>query len=312
MSASPYSIAIVKPIAITDAMLVDTDIAEDDYPVWSSGSTYALGDRVILTSTHKIYESLQAANTNQDPVTEPTWWVEVSATNRWKLFDTVNSTQTIQPDSPSNTFYYELQLGQAVNALAAVNLSNCNQIHIEMVSPSAGSPGIVYDETIDLTAAPLLPDWWSWFFGTRIAPQQYIALDLPTYPDATITVTFSGGDNLAVGGLLFGQQQRFGLGMRYGARVGIQDYSRKETNEFGDTVLVQRAFAKRANFSLLLEKYETDVLQSYLASIRATPCLWIGSSEYESTVLYGFYNNFDILISYPEHSECDLEIEGLT
>lgn len=312
MSADPYAITIVKPIVITDAMLVDTDIAEDDYPAWNSGTTYALGDRVILTSTHRIYESLQGTNTNNNPVTATTFWVDVSATNRWKLFDTVVSTQTIQPDSPSNTFYYELQLGQAINALAAINLTNCNQIEIEMTSPSAGSPGIVYNETIDLSALPPLPDWWSWFFGQRTVPQQHIALDLPSYPDATVRVTFSGGDNLAVGGLLFGQQQKFGLGMRYGARVGIQDYSRKETNEFGDTVLVQRAFAKRANISILMDKNETDILQSYLASIRATPCLWIGSNDYDATIIYGFYNNFDILISYPEHSECDLEIEGLT
>jgi hypothetical protein len=40
--------------------------------------------------------------------------------------------------------------------------------------------------------------------------------------------------------------------------------------------------------------------------------LWIGTEEYESTIVYGFYKNFDILIAYPEHSECSLEIEGLT
>jgi len=40
--------------------------------------------------------------------------------------------------------------------------------------------------------------------------------------------------------------------------------------------------------------------------------LWVGSGEFESTTLFGFYKNFDILISYPEHADCDLEVEGLT
>jgi hypothetical protein len=75
---------------------------------------------------------------------------------------------------------------------------------------------------------------------------------------------------------------------------------------------VQRAFAKRANFDLILEKYETDQLQNFLSDIRATNVLWIGTDEYESTTVFGFYKNFDILISYPERSDCSLEIEGLT
>lgn len=309
MSTSENAISIVEPITITDSMLVDTDIAEDDYAVWSSGSTYAIGDRVILTSTHKVYESLQAANTNKNPVSQPTWWIEVSPTNKWKLFDTSNSTQTTQPDSPRNTFYYELELGQAVNSFAALNLTNCSEISIVINDPTYGE---VYNNTIDLSSLPVAVGWWDWFFGQRNTPLQAIDLNLPTYPNATITITFTGGDNLAVGTVLFGQQQRFGLGIRYGARTGIQDYSRKETNEFGDLVLVQRAYAKRANFSLFLDKAETDPLQSYLTEIRAVPCLWVGSSQYDSTVIFGFYKNFDILISYPEHSECDLEIEGLT
>ena len=74
---------------------------------------------------------------------------------------------------------------------------------------------------------------------------------------------------MAVGVILIGQQQRFGRGIRLGARVGIQDYSRKETSEFGETVLVQRAFAKKANFDLFIDKAEVDTLQNYLTAIKS-------------------------------------------
>jgi hypothetical protein len=75
---------------------------------------------------------------------------------------------------------------------------------------------------------------------------------------------------------------------------------------------VRRAFAKRANFNLLIEKSEVDAFQLFLTEIRATPCLWIGSTEYESTTLFGFYKNFEALISYPDYADFELEIEGLT
>jgi hypothetical protein len=311
VSTSPLALKIVNPIAITDAMLIDsgsppeTNVPENDYAVWDSGTTYALGDRVILVSTHKIYESLQGANLNKNPVTQTTWWVEVGPTNRWAVFDNSISTQTEQ----STNITYTLEPNTPINTIAVLNVTNATELQIEMTSPTAG---IVYDETISFAPLPVTPDWWAWFYGQRIQNKQHIALDIPIYTDAEIRITLLGGANLAVGAILLGQQQNFGLGISYGARVGIQDYSRKETNEFGDTILVQRAFAKRANFSLLLGKSEVDSFQNFLADIRATPVLWIGSTEYDSTTLFGFYKNFDILISYPEQSDCELEIEGLT
>lgn len=313
MSTDVNALVIVPPIAITDSILVTTgsppatNVPENDHAAWSSGTTYASGDRVILTSTHKIYESLQDANTNKDPTTETLWWVEVGPTNRWAVFDTSVSTQTQQ----STNITYTLEPGIAINSLAILNLTDADEINITITSATAGSPGIVYQETIDLGLTSPFADWYNWFFGTRSRPTQYTVTNLPAYVDGVFVIEILGGTDLAVGVILLGQQQRFGRGIRLGARVGIQDYSRKETTEFGETVLVQRAFAKRANFDLFIDKAEVDTLQNYLSALRATPALWIGSTEYESTTVFGFYKNFDILLSYPEHADCELEIEGL-
>lgn len=309
MSTSASAISIVEPMLLTDAMLISTNVAEADHAAWNSSTTYALAARVIMVSTHKVYESLQAGNTNKNPTTEPTWWIEVGPTNRWKAFDSSNTTQTLADGGPNPTISYTLRPGRAINALAVLNVDNCTSLRIQMVDPTYGS---VYDKTYSFAGVPLKSSWWPWFFGQRRPPTQCVALDLPTFPNADITVTLAGGASLAVGVILFGQPQRYGLGVRYGARVGIQDYSRKETNEFGDTEVVRRAYAKRARFDLMIERGEVDPLQSYLARIRATPCLWVGTDIYESTVVYGFYKGFDILISYAELADCELEIEGLT
>jgi CBS domain-containing protein len=54
-----------------------------------------------------------------------------------------------------------------------------------------------------------------------------------------------------------------------------------------------------------------DEAIDYLASIRATPCLFI-APRYESAVIYGFYKEFDVNIAYSAVSECSLQVEGLT
>jgi hypothetical protein len=308
------AIKIVEPITITDAILIDsgsppeTNVPENDYAEWNVGTTYDEGDRVILTSTHRIYESLLGSNTGNDPTvtSSPTYWIEVAPTNRWAVFDTSVSTSTVQ----ANNITYTLEPGSVNNLLAVLNINNGSEVTVTVNSPSQ-SPSEVYSKTISLAGAPATAGWWTWFFGLRTQQTQAIFDDIPPYSDAIFTIEILGGSDLSVGVIMLGQQQLYGLGIKYGARVGIQDYSRKETNEFGDTILVRRAFAKRANVDLFLDKSEVDPLQRELSRIRATPVLWILSNEYESTTVFGFYKNFDVLINYPEHADCTLEIEGL-
>jgi len=307
-----YAINIVKPVTITDSMLTYSNIAEDDYPEWVGGSpatTYAEGDRVIKTSTHKVYESLQNSNTNKDPETEPLWWIEVGATNRWRVFDSSNLSQTVNDGGSPITISYTLEPGEAIGCVALLNITGGTSVSITMTDPTYG---VVYTADDTIGGLPSFPEWWDWFFGARSGLTQYVKTDLPTYPAAEIEITLTGDTSLAVGVILVGKNANFSLGMKYGARVGIQDYSRKETNDFGDPVFVERAFAKRANFDVMLNNTEVDTLQGFLTAIRATPVLWIASNEYNATIIYGFYKNFDILLNYVNHSDCSLEIEGLT
>jgi len=315
MNADQNALVIVQPIAITDAMLAGaspaSNVSEDDYPVWVGGvsaTTYALGDRVIMIATHKIYESLQNTNTNNDPRTSPTWWIEVGPTNKWAVFDNSVSSQTANP----YLIEYWLTPGRAIGSIGLLNLTDAYEIDITMYSPSTGSPGIVYSKTIDLGLTETASDWWSWFFAFRNRPTQSVESDLPAYQDCIVKVQIVGGADLAIGVLLIGQRREFGIGIKYGARVGIQDYSRIETNDFGDTVLIQRAFAKRVSFELMINANEVDLFQNFLASIRAKPCLYIANKNYEATVLFGFYKSFEILINYPDHADCDMEIASLT
>lgn len=299
------SLAMVKPIAITDAILTATDVAEADYAVWSAATTYALAARVILTSTHKIYESLQASNLNKPPDSSPTWWIEVSPTNRWKPFDTSNSTKmTVAANA-----YYELTPGVAVNAVAVLDVSAAS-VRIRMTDPTAG---VVYDKTTSLLGVIPAPEWYDYFFGVVSPLDQVIALDVPPYSLAVTRVDFTAtAGSVSCGVLLIGYQATFGDGIHYRARHGIQDYSRKQTNSWGDVVLTQRAYAKRAEWALRISNGDVDAFFRALVAVRAVPILWVGYDGYAITALFGFYKDFDISISYPNESDCTLTIEGMT
>jgi len=293
---------IVQPLPVSDSVLVATDVPESAYPAWSSSTTYAQGDRVHLVSTHKVYESAAAGNLNNNPTTSAQW-VEVGPTNRWAMFDRSNTTQTAQ----STSFYYRLQPTGAYNVVFLGGLTGAQSLRIRITHATLGT---LLDRTINLTSLPVQAGWWEWTWGERRGPTLAIS-DVPGVLGSELRIDVTGTTALAAGVLLFGQAKELGILVQQGARVGIQDYSRKETTDFGDTVLVQRAYAKRASFDIPIKAEMVDEAITYLASIRATPCLFIGP-RYESAVIYGFYKEFDVNIAYASHSVCSLQVEGLT
>lgn len=299
-------LTVVRPIEVTPAMLVSSSVPETDHPEWAAGTTYATGQRVIVLATHKVYQSTADGNVGNDPTAPVSIkWVEVGSTNRWKAFDKSVSTQVKQATSIS----YRIKPGSAITSVNLLNLTGATSARVRVVAPGEVT---VYDKTVALARTPVETGWWAWFFGDRRTPTQVLLQDLPSYPTADILIDIEGTADLGVGVIILGQLRRFSLGVKMGARVGIQDYSTKSRNDFGDVIVVERAFAKRANFSMLLTAGEVDALHLFLSGVRATPCLWIATQRYESTTVYGFYKNFDIVISYFSYSDCDLELEGLT
>lgn len=299
------TLRIVRPLEITPAMLISTNVPENEHVEWSGGATYPLGQRVIVTSAHKVYQSSVEGNVGQSPLTSPLAWAEVGPTNRWKVFDQSNSTQTVRATSIS----YRIRPGRVVQSFAALNLIGATSIRVRVVEPTLGT---IYDTTRALSGHLLYSTWWDWFFGDRTNPKQIIFPDIPSAPAADILIDLTGTDELAVGVLLMGSMRTFAQGVRKGARIGITDYSRKERNEWGDTILVERPYARRANWSPVLRSTEVDPFVDFMAEVRAKPCLWIGSDRYEAMTVYGIFKAFDVLIAYDDYSTCDLELEGLT
>jgi hypothetical protein len=296
---------IIEPIAVDDNNFVSSNITEDDFPVWSASVTYGIGDKVILTTGfHKIYESLTNGNINHNPATSSTNWIEIGSTNRWAVFDeSINSLST--DDSPTE---WVVATG-VIDSVALLGLDNVNEVQIIGTSTAEG---VVYDKTYTIEDSALVGDWFDYFFADIIKKKELVISDIPPYSDLNVKVIVSGGEVVSVGLIIFGKSTRLGF-TQTKATTGIIDFSRKETDAFGRTVLVKRKFSKRMSVETFLDNGLIDAVQVKLADVRATPVLWVGAKDqYELLTVYGFYRDFTIDIAYANHSLCSLEIEGLT
>lgn len=299
-------LSVIRPITITPGMLVSTNVPENDHAEWDSATTFQTGDRVIVAAQHLVYQSAIDGNVGKDPVTDRASWAIVGSTNRWKPFDQKITSQVKQ----SNLITYRFKPGKIITSLAVLNIEQATKVTVEMIDPVYGA--VMPPREMNVSRVPVASGWWNWFFGERVAPTQAILNGFPSFPNADILITIEGGVDLAVGVILIGVLRTFSLGVKRGAGLGINDFSRKETNPFGDTELMERPFSRRIDFSVMLKRNEVDSLDRFLSDVRATLCLWIVSDRFESAIAYGFYRNYQILLSYYDYSDCHVEIEGIT
>jgi hypothetical protein len=312
MSSSDFY--LTRPFTIDDAALAVSNVAETDHAAWLVGTTYALGDRVIVidTDVHNVYESVQAGNTGHDPQDDvqgdpenpPIWWILVSKTNRWKMFDNSNSSQTQNADS----IEVELDITSRPNS---VFFGNVEATEIQVIQEdSLGNE--VFNQTFSMIENTGSPSYYSWFLSQLRRKVDLFVTGLQPYAGGKVyAVITNTGSTAKCGTMIVGFAENVGF-TQLGASVGISDFSVKRQNDFGDFEILERAFNKKGEFNIFVENAAIDRLQNNLASVRATAILYVGSTAYASTFIYGFYRDFNIVITYPEHSLVNIQVEGLT
>lgn len=296
---------LIRPETVTDTIFQSSDVPEADYSAWLVGTTYADGDRVIVTTPniHKIYESQQGANTGNDPTTDDgTWWLEVSSTNRWKLFNGIVQEQTEQ----AGGMEYVLQSPTVINSLALINV-DCAEVTVTMDDATEGE---VYNQTFSLISDSGIQDWYAYFFEPIVRDDRLAILDLPPYANADITVTFTDTGTAKCGALIIGQFADLGFS-QHGASYSIIDYSTKTTDSQGRVTITDGPYANKLDVDVILDTAVFGVVRNTLADLRTTPCAWVAEENNRNSIVYGYYREFDIILSNPTTSRCSLEIEGL-
>jgi hypothetical protein len=293
---------IVQPVPVTSAMVTASNVTITE-TLWTAG-TYTLGqERYVGTRLYKVIVSSTTDNPTVGVTLTPPSWQDIGAINRFKMFDQVVNTQTTR----TGLIDVSILPGTIINALAMFDLNGVSTT-ITMTDPVEG---VVFTETKSLQDNTIIIDWYSYFFESITTVSDVVFLGLPAYGSATTRIQVdAGASTAAIGEVVIGKQRNLGV-TNFGTSVSILDYSRKETDEFGNTVVETRPFSKRADFDVTVETGAVAAVQKALADIRTTPTVFIGDEDRAETIVYGFYRGFNIVISTPSISDCSIEVEGL-
>lgn len=270
------TLRLLQPVPLASAMLKASSIPETDHPEWSAATSYAAGVRVVKAATHRVYESMAAANVGNDPAGASGKWVDVGPTNRWAMLDQALGT--------TSTAAGQISMTLAPGAVGALALLDVVATSVRLQAPG-------YDRTMPAGKGAIT------------------FLDLPgTAGDLLITII--GNGTVSVGTLLVGRLVDLGV-TEASPSAGITDFSRKEVDEFGEVTVVQRAWAKRMTARALIRTDAVDQVAGRISAVRARPSLWIGQAGLDSLTVYGFFKDFSIEIGETV-SKLSLSIEGLS
>lgn len=294
---------VLEPIAITPAMLTASNVPETDAPAWNVGTAYTVGQRVIRERA--VYEAV-TAHTGQDPLTDTAsaFWLRIGAINRWKAFDGLIS----DPVTRTSDITYTLVPNVLADSVAFFGLDAAS-VRVRVTDPV---DGVVYDETRQIVDNTRVFDGWTYCFEPIRYDSQEIFTGVPIYTGASVDVTVAGTGTRLLGQIVLGVAHKIGDTLA-DTEIGFIDFSRKDRDDFGNAIIVPRAFAQTATFQFSFPTDDARRVRGILARIRATPAVYFAGDNTSQfgTTIYGFFRDFSVPLT-TNISFASLEVEGLT
>jgi len=298
---------VVPPKTITDAILISSSAPENDHTEWSAATAYATGDYCMVAATHTIYKCL-VAHTNAPPAsnvsgTTPKWY-EVGKTNRWRMFDDTVSSVTTASES--------LEVVLDVSMCDTVALFNV--IGYEVTFEVTDDNDVVMSSSTASLLVDSYVDWADIFFTEpEFSGNVLRVIPVSFGTKLKITITNPGG-TVSCGHCVIGRGKYLGKS-RYGIQLGLTDYSKKTTNDYGETYLSQGDFANTAECDVWVSPKDRTKVKSLLSSLRATSVVWHLDNADETSdsdmIVFGFYEDFSLVVQGPTVVGCNISIQGL-
>lgn len=282
--------------------VISCDAPDENFPLWQKNAEYKTGDMVIYDG--RIYKAIGDFTSSFIPEVDINNFVDFGAVNKMAFSDSLVSSQTKKEISDDSGEFLEIQLNfyDYVDTFAFINI-NAQKIQVEG-----------FDEDFICYSRPKVDSWWDYFYqDVELKNNKIIKLNKKIVGAVTFRVYPVAGLS-AVGMLLGGTD--FYVGEVLGnAQVGAISYTKKITDEWGNTFIRQGKTAKKNSYEVVTDTHRTDLITMALnRSLERGVCVFVGDSRdsgYDALTVVGILTEFDLAISTLDKSELTIGIEGV-
>lgn len=299
---------VLVPKEITTAKLISSSVAEPDTgeTAWNAATSYTIGDRAILVSTHRVYRNLLGGVNATSPDEAPDRWFDEGPTNRWAIFDGEVSSNTVS----SSPYSLTVRPG-AITDIGFFSLVNVDRVRVQVWDSPSGV--LVYDQlkgTEDFWSSDL---YWSYYFDEPRQRSQLFFEDIPasTTCEVSITATSFDGDDIQIGLVAFGSFESLGVS-EYGFNASPVDYSRITTDDFGTTRVTRGRNAKNIRGTVYMPTPDANTAVGIIYRLLGVPAIWRPNklAQYDFLTTFGL-GTADASASGPDETRLSIDVKGL-
>ncbi|MEH6434280.1 hypothetical protein [Massilia sp. DD77] len=303
---------LIAPVPITDAVMGASSLEEndtDDAPLWTAGAK-AAGDRVRRPN-HRVYECVVPHNATSAAVDYPEnnstgesrKWIFVRPTNLYAAFDSAKRTASV---ANGEVLSWTLTPGVRVDSLSLFGvLASAVRVRVTVAGV------IKYDRTQSLRLRNCRS--WSEWFTKPIAFRSDVSFtDLPMYRDAIIEIIVSWPGNIPqVGEIQIGRYDYLGA-VKWEPSIRTVDYSENEPDQWGTIEFRPGESVRVVEYDLFIRNEDVDEVVRLLTKAKSAPRAWLGSPKFGALNLFGFAQDFQLVVRSPAGSFVNLQIRELT
>ena len=295
--------------------LVSTN-AVDNTNEFVAGTLYDLGAVVKVSAENNLYKCL-TKDTTEIPTGNKTTenWLFLGKTNPHKMFDEKYKSRTVKESGNLVVTIKMKEDGGFSKSSDGIALLNVSASKIKIVGVREGET--IYDEEFDMGVLDLFSPCMilNCNFG-QIAYKKNLILTPLKDKDGLIvygcriteyTITFVPIDDetpAACGVCILGKMQYFGKTLM-NPKKSLVNYDVKDTNEYGDTAVVERGFSNNYNFSFVGKNDIMQVADETLTELRSTPLIYVVTDDQILASVFSGYGMVSIL-DITQQGACDM------
>lgn len=302
----------IEPITITDALILSgTNVAEPftGETAWVSGGTYAIGDKRIRTTTHKVYRAITAhTGVTTLPENDPTNWQEYAPTQRWCPFDEY-SAATVTTRTDAN-IVYALQARYANSIYLSGLIGKTVTVRVNDVAGGAE----IYNRATNLKRDST--SYYDYYFGQRKKITKLLLTDLPIRAAAEVVVTV-GADSAqtrALGLCVIGKKRNFKMngigGAEWGFTATPKTLSTISSSFDGKVTITPRYSYIELRGNTSFETRYADFAVQQLTDLLSRPVVWFATEKAGFDGLQTFGLATANMSYTPAMTRAEIEVKG--
>lgn len=273
---------VIPPVSIVPATSTVTEPAPGETE-WVSGDPYAVGDKVIRTDTHRVYECKVAVTGAIPPEADTANWRDAGPTNKWAMFDLFSSVQTEMVGAP---LVVTVAPGRRVSSIGLLGLHGASVLIEEIVGGD-----VIHEDDINLLLRNTVT-WRQYFYGQFRVREGLVRFNLPLSTGATIRVTIQPTAGYArCRAIVVGMDEDLGtiIDEPTSDQLSLSKVTRDEID--GTTSFVKRRNVPQTAHRVRAPAARLNRLRELRDDLDAAPALFSGADDNEQS------NFFDTLLA---------------